>query len=78
MIDLRNSIIRKKIPEDEKPNKIVNIVDKIMEFNKQQEGKELKTLTSKRMLRRLSIALSQVKAGNTEIRQILYSLYSAI
>ena len=78
MIDLRNSIIRKKIPEDENPNKIVNIVDKIMEFNKQQEGKELKTLTSKRMLRRLSIALSQVKAGNTEIRQILYSLYSAI
>ena len=78
MIDLRNSIIRKKIREDENPNKIVNIVDKIMEFNKQQEGKELKTLTSKRMLRRLSIALSQVKAGNTEIRQILYSLYSAI
>ena len=78
MIDLRNSIIRKKIPEDENPNEIVNIVDKIMEFNKQQEGKELKTLTSKRMLRRLSIALSQVKAGNTEIRQILYSLYSAI
>ena len=78
MIDLRNSIIRKNIPEDENPNKIVNIVDKIMEFNKQQEGKELKTLTSKRMLRRLSIALSQVKAGNTEIRQILYSLYSAI
>ena len=49
-----------------------------MDFNKQQEGKGLKTLTSKRMLRRLSIALSTVKAGNTEIRQILYSLYSAI
>ena len=49
-----------------------------MEFNKQQEGKGLKTLTSKRMLRRLSIAFSTVKAGNTEIRQILYSLYSAI
>ena len=78
MIDLRNSIIRKKTPEDENPNKIVNVVDKIMEFNNQQEGKGLKTLTSKRMLRRLSIALSTVKAGNTEIRQILYSLYSAI
>ena len=78
MIDLRNSIIRKKTPEGENPNKIVNVVDKIMEFNKQQEGKGLKTLTSKRMLRRLSIALSTVKAGNTEIRQILYSLYSAI
>ena len=78
MIDLRNSIIRKKTPEGVNPNKIVNVVDKIMEFNKQQEGKGLKTLTSKRMLRRLSIALSTVKAGNTEIRQILYSLYSAI
>ena len=78
MIDLRNSIIRKKTREDENPNKIVNVVDKIMEFNKQQEGKGLKTLTSKRMLRRLSIALSKVKTGNTEIRQILYSLYSAI
>ena len=49
-----------------------------MEFNKQQEGKGLKSLTSKRMLRRLSIAFSKVKTGNTEIRQILYSLYSAI
>ena len=78
MIDLRNSIIRKKTPEGVNPNKIVNVVDKIMEFNKQQEGKGLKTLTSKRMLRRLSIAFSTVKAGNTEIRQILYSLYSAI
>ena len=78
MIDLRNSIIRKKTPEDENPNKIVNVVDKIMEFNNQQEGKGLKTLTSKRMLRRLSIALSKVKTGHTEIRQILYSLYSAI
>ena len=78
MIDLRNSIIRKKTPEDENPNKIVNVVDKIMEFNNQQEGKGLKTLTSKRMLRRLSIALSKVKTGNTEIRQMLYSLYSAI
>ena len=78
MIDLRNSIIRKKTPEDENPNKIVNVVDKTMEFNNQQEGKGLKTLTSKRMLRRLSIALSKVKTGNTEIRQILYSLYSAM
>ena len=43
--------------------------------------KGLKILTSKQMLRRLPIALAQVKAGNTsenvlnEIRQIIYSLY---
>ena len=45
------------------------------------EGKGLKTLTPKRMLQRLHIALAQVKAGNNsksllnEIRQIVYYLY---
>ena len=43
----------------------------------------LKILTPKQMLRRLPIALAQVKAGNnsekllTEIRQIVYSLYQS-
>ena len=47
----------------------------------QQEGEELKILTPNQMLKRLSIALAQVKAGNNsesllnEIRQIVYSLY---
>ena len=42
------------------------------------EGKELKILTPKQILQRLSIALAQVKAGNNsesilkEIRQIVY------
>ena len=42
------------------------------------EGKELKILTPKQMLQRLSIALAQVKTGNNseiilkEIRQIVY------
>ena len=46
-----------------------------------QEGKELKILTLNQMLKRLPIALAQVKAGNnsesllSEIRQIVYSLY---
>ena len=46
-------------------------------------GESLKILTSKQMLRRLPMALAQVKAGNTsgnllnEIRQIVYSLYRA-
>ena len=41
----------------------------------------LKILTPKQMLRRLLLALAQVKAGNTsenllnEIRQIIYSLH---
>ena len=44
---------------------------------------ELKILTPKQMLKRLPIALAQVKAGNNsesllnEIRQIVYSLYQS-
>ena len=71
------------------PKKIVSIVEKILDFNKQKRGKVLpldlakhiKMLTPKQMLQRLLIAIAQVKAGNTsenllnEIRQIIYSLY---
>ena len=48
---------------------------------KPPKSKESKILTPKPMLRRLPIALPQVKAGNTsenllnEIRQTIYSLY---
>ena len=47
----------------------------------EQYGKGLKILTPNQMLKRLPIALAQVKAGNNsesllnEIRQIVYSLY---
>ena len=46
---------------------------------KQNETKEtgLKILTSKQMLQRLPIDLAQVKSGNNEISQIIYSLYQA-
>ena len=37
LIDLRNAINRKEIPENENPNKIVNTVEKILDFNKQQK-----------------------------------------
>ena len=79
LIDLRNAIIKKKIPENKNPNKIVDIVKKIFDFHKQQKNKETKTPTL--MSGRLLIAYAQVKAGNTsdnllnEIRQIIYSLY---
>ena len=45
------------------------------------EGEQIKILTPNQMLKRLPIALAQVKAGNNsesllnEIRQIVYSLY---
>ena len=36
LIDLRNSINSKEIPENENPKKVVNIVEKILDFNKQR------------------------------------------
>ena len=47
----------------------------------EQEGEGLKILTPNQMLKRLPIALAQIKAGNNsesllnEIRQIVYYLY---
>ena len=80
-IDLRNNINRKEVPENGNPEKIDNIVEKILDFNKQQKGKGIKILTPEQMLKRLPIALAQVKAGNTsenllnETRQVMYSFY---
>ena len=48
---------------------------------REQEGTEFKILNPNQMLKRLPIALAQVKAGNNsesllnEIRQVVYSLY---
>ena len=82
--DLKEEI--KKMPkeerENEKPDKIVEIVEEILRFNKQkQEGQGIKILTPNQMLRRLPISLAQLQAGNNsvklrnEIRQLLYSFY---
>ena len=83
--DLKDEI--KKISEDEKeiekPDKILKIVEEILDFNNKQNqiGKGLKILMPSQMLNRLPISLAQLKAGNNseklknEIRQLLYSLY---
>ena len=82
--DLKEEIkkMSKKEIEIEKSDKIVRIVEMILDSNKQnQQGKGLKILTPNQMLSRLLITLAQLKAGNNseklknEIRQILYSLY---
>ena len=90
--ELKNAVNKKEIPGNENPNKITDIVEKILEFklknffsniNNQQKGAELKILTPKQMLQRLPIVLAQVKGGNNsenllnEIRQIVYSLYQS-
>ena len=67
--------------ETENPNEIIDIVEKILEFNTQLSGQGLKILTPSQMLNRLPISLAQLKAENNseklknEIRQLLYSLY---
>ena len=67
--------------ETEDPEQLVNLVEMILEFSRQQQGKGLKMLTSNQMFSRLPITLAQLKAGNNyeklknEISQLLYSLY---
>ena len=81
--DLKEEIenMSEKENETENPNEIVNIVEKILEFNRQQSGQRLKILTADQMLNRLPISLAQLTAGNNseklknEIRKLLYSLY---
>ena len=66
----------------EKPDKIIEIVEKILGFNNKQNqiGKGLKILMPSQMPSRLPIFLAQLKAENNseklknEIRQLLYSL----
>ena len=76
-----NENMNKQEKEIENPYRIVNIVETIPEFNRQQQEKGLKILTPKQMLSRLPISLAQLKAANSseklknEIRQILYVLY---
>ena len=72
--------------ENEKPDKILKIVEEILDFNnkiQKQQGWGLKILTPDQMLSRLPISLAQLKARNNseklknEIRQLFYSLYSS-
>ena len=69
-------------------NEAINLFDDYSSMMSQAKNKatkqtELKILTPKQLLQRLSIALSQVKVGNNsenlsnEIRQIVYSLYQS-
>ena len=74
----------KKKKKIEQPDRILEIIKKIIDFNieiQKQQGRGLKILTPDQMLCRLRISLAQLKAGNNseklknEIRQLLYTLY---
>ena len=76
------NVSKNKTFKIEESEKIINIVEQILYFNKvDQSGQGLKILTPNQMLSRLLISLGQLKAGNNskklknEIRQLLYSLY---
>ena len=64
LIDWRNALNKKEIPKKENPDEVIYIVEKILEFNKQQEGRGFKILTPKQMFQRLPIVLAHVKEGN--------------
>ena len=62
-----------KVKEIEDPELIVEIVEKILKFNEQnQQGEGTKILTPNQMLSRLIIIQKNLKI---EIRELLYSLY---
>ena len=81
--DLKKEIedMSKQGKETDNPNEIADIVDIILEFNRQHQGQGVKILTPNQMLSRLLISLAQLKAGNNseklknEIRQLLHCLY---
>ena len=81
MNELRNTAIKKEIPKNENSDKIIIIIEKIVDFNRQQKGKVLKILTPKQMFQRLPITLAQVKAVNTsenlinEVKKIMDAIF---
>ena len=78
LMKLTEDIFTKKIPQNEIPKKVVNIVEEILNF------RELKIVTPKQMIQRLPITHQRLlKAGNillneillNEILKIIYSSY---
>ena len=72
LIGLSNSVNKKKIHGNENLDKVIDIVEKILDFNKQKKRKRkkkkengIKILTLKQMLERLPIALAYEKVGKT-------------
>ena len=47
LIDLKNWANKNTIPKNENSDKVINIVEKIFDFSKQQKSKALKILTPK-------------------------------
>ena len=65
-----------KIKLIKNPNKIIGIVEKILDLN-QEKRRGLKILTPMQMLQTLPVALAEVKAGN-ESENLLNEIYQII
>ena len=80
LIGSRNAIKNNIVPEIKNPVKVIDVAEKVNDYSKQQKGKRFKILTTKQILQKLPMALTQVKTSNTfknvlnEIGQIIYFL----
>ena len=72
LICLTNDVNKKKVSNNKNTDKVIKIVVRIPNFNKQLIGKRFIILTPKQMLQRLPIVFPQVKASNTTEKCILY------
>ena len=63
--DLGKDFNKKNIDRNEGSDKVIDIVGRILNFGKHERGKGFKILALKIMLQELTIALVQVKVGNT-------------
>ena len=73
LIDLEKKIKKKSEGEIkiEKPEMIVEIVEEILNFNKQkQEGQGIKIFTPNQMLSRLPISIAQLQTGNNSEKNL--------
>ena len=72
LIFLTNDVNKNKVPKNENTDKVIKIIIRIPNFNKQLIGKRLIMLTPKQILQRLPRAFTQAKASNTTEKCILY------
>ena len=56
--------------KSEENEKIIDVVEKILEFDRQKQGQGLKILTPNQMLSRLPITLAQLNAGNNSEKTV--------
>ena len=73
---LTDWIYSKLIPENKNLKKVLNIVKKILDFNKQQKGKGIKILSPKQMVQTLPVALVQVKYSLYREKEVTKKVYN--